>query len=98
MASFLSTLFGGTCRGELPYLVAVIMLDHQRRLDFYDINESADGDLDGATISIVVDLRRSAPAPVEQRGGRRHTGRRWGGTGAADACQRPDGQPDLGPR
>jgi len=42
-----------------------------------------------------VRLRRAAPAPVEQGAGRRHTGRRWGGLGAADACQRVDGQLGL---
>ena len=36
--------------------------------------------------------------PVEQGAGRRHADRRWGGLGAADACQRADGQFGLCPR
>ena len=53
---------------------------------------------DGLAILAGGRLLRPAPAPVEQGAGRRHTGRRWGGLGAADACQRADGQRGLCPR
>ena len=49
-------------------------------------------------ISAGMRLRGLAPAPVEQRTGRRHAGRRWGGLGATDPCQRADGQRGLCPR
>ena len=55
-------------------------------------------DRDADIAAILADLRRSAPTPVEQGAGRRHTGRRWGGLGNADACQRADGQFGLCPR
>ena len=45
-----------------------------------------------------VRLRGLAPAPIEQRLSGGHTGRRRGGLGAADACQRADGQCGLCPR
>jgi len=53
---------------------------------------------DGLAILAGVLLRGLAPASVEQRAGRRHTGRRWGGLGAADARQRADGERGLRPR
>jgi len=54
--------------------------------------------LDVLVVLARVWLRRAAPAPVEQRTGRRHARRRWSGLGAADACQRADGQRGLCPR
>ena len=41
------------------------VLEH-KRLFFVDINDLADDDLNAATILAAVDLRRSAPPPVEQ--------------------------------
>ena len=73
-----------------------------RQLDFLHfavaLDDRSDDDLDVATIRAAVDLRRTSPATVEQGAGRRHTGRRRGGLGAADACQRADGQFGLCPR
>jgi hypothetical protein len=45
-----------------------------------------------------VRLRGLTPASIEQRLSGGHTGRRGGGLGAADACQRADGQCGLCPR
>ena len=58
----------------------------------------AGGDADVLVVLACVRLRGLAPSTVEQGAGRRHTGRRWGGLGAADAGQRADGQRGLGPR
>ena len=57
---------------------------------------SAKGDTDLALhIAVLLGL---APAAVEQGAGRRHTGRRWRGLGAANTRQRADAQRGLRPR
>jgi len=61
------------------------------------LGDCSDGHPDVAVLACVR-LRGLAPSTVEQGAGRGHTGRRWGGLGAADACQRADGQRGLCPR
>jgi len=56
------------------------------------------GDADVLVVLARVRLGGLAPASIEQRLSGGHTGRRWGGLGAADACQRADGQRGLCPR
>jgi hypothetical protein len=60
---------------------------HRRRA----LGDCSEDHPDGLAILAWGRLLRPAPAPVEQGAGRRHTGRRRGGLGAADACQRADG-------
>jgi hypothetical protein len=62
------------------------------------LNNIPDCYSDGLAILARVRLRWLAPAPVKQRLGGGHTGRRGGGPGAADTCQRADGQRGLRPR
>jgi hypothetical protein len=56
------------------------------------------GDADILVVLACMRLLGLAPASIEQRLSGGHTGRRWGGLGAADACQRADGQRGLCPR
>ena len=58
------------------------------------------GDADILVVLARVGLRFAAraPASIEQGLCGRHAGRRWGGLGAADTCQRADGQRGLCPR
>ena len=62
------------------------------------LDNIAQCDADVLVVLARVRLRGLAPASIEQRLSGGHTGRRWGGLGAADACQRADGQRGLCPR
>jgi hypothetical protein len=73
----------------LSLVATVIMLD-QHWLAFYDISDLPDDDLNAATIFAAVGLSRSAPAPVEQCGGRRYARTRRHGLLAADARKHLD--------
>jgi hypothetical protein len=69
-----------------------------RRHRLRALGDCSDGHPDVLVVLACVRLRGLAPPSIEQRLSGGHTGRRRRGLGAANACQRADGQRGLCPR